>query len=424
MKFTQRSLEALVTPGKFPDPVTPNLFLRIRGTGKSWYYRRMIDKRRVDIGLGAFKRVSLAAARSEASTLNGMNSSEFRQYLEDRKIKAENASDRRRHEKKLTFREAAKRFADWNIEIGNWQELDKAHSAFNGRMRMYILPIIGDIELDAITPEDVAAIARPIWHMPETVNRCLRFTRQVFNWSIAKKLTSNQNPAVKSGPLQFLLPMERHITRNRGAIAVAELPRLFKCIYDRFGNTASGRCFLFAVLTAVRSGTARNAAWEQIDLDNLEWIIPPEQLKVSENGSLIVPLPEIVVRWLRSFRPDDASGLLFPNRKGKALSDSMVSRLISDSGENWIDASQSARLGRDVRSTLHGVSRATFRTWAQDDSLGNDKRFDPRIAELCLHHKVKDIYNGAYERNQSFIRRREMMEEWAAFCFSEVDADF
>lgn len=421
MKFTQRSLEALVTPGKFPDPVTPNLFLRIRGTGKSWYYRRMIDKRRVDIGLGAFKRVNLAAARAEASTLNGMNNSEFRQFVEDRKKKRSKSVDQCRHAEQLTFRDAAKMFADWNIEVGNWQELDKAHRVFNGRMRMYVLPVIGDCILDEVTPALVASIAQPIWHMPDTVDRCLRFTRQVFNWSIAKNLTSISNPADRTGPLQYLLPQERHVTKNRGAISVAELPSLFRCIYDRFGNTASGRCFLFSVLTATRSGTARLATWEQIDFERREWLIPPEQLKMSENGSLIVPLPDIVIDWLSSFRPDNASGLIFQNRLGRALSDSMVSRLIKDSGENWIDLSQTAKLGEPVRPTLHGVARATFRTWAQDDSLGNDKRFDPRIAELCLHHKVKDIYNGAYERNEHFKRRREMMTEWAAYCFSELN---
>lgn len=421
MKFTQRSLEALVTPGKFPDPVTPNLFLRIRGTGKSWYYRRMIDKRRVDIGLGAFKRVNMSAARAEASTLNGMNNSEFRQFVEDRKKKRSESVDQCRHAEQLTFRDAAKMFADWNIEVGNWQELDKAHRVFNGRMRMYVLPVIGDCILDEVTPALVASIAQPIWHMPDTVDRCLRFTRQVFNWSIAKNLTSISNPADRTGPLQYLLPQERHVTKNRGAISVAELPSLFRCIYDRFGNTASGRCFLFSVLTATRSGTARLATWEQIDFERREWLIPPEQLKMSENGSLIVPLPDIVIDWLASFRPDNASGLIFQNRLGRALSDSMVSRLIKDSGENWIDSSQTAKLGEPVRPTLHGVARATFRTWAQDDSLGNDKRFDPRIAELCLHHKVKDIYNGAYERNEHFKRRREMMTEWAAYCFSELN---
>ena len=119
---------------------------------------------------------------------------------------------------------------------------------------------------------------------------------------------------------------------------------------------------------------------------------------MSGNGALIVPLADCVVDWIKTWKPENAEGYLFSNDKGKPLSDSIVSRLIAvscRSGNKWIDTAQSAK-------------------------LGNDKRFDSRIAELCLHHKVKDIYNGAYERNEHFKRRREMMTAWAEYCFSRV----
>ena len=90
------------------------------------------------------------------------------------------------------------------------------------------------------------------------------------------------NSADNSGASQYLLPRERHVAKNRDAISFVELLKLFKCIYEKYGNTASGRSFLFAVLTATRSGTARLAIWEQIDLENEEWIIPLEQLKMSD----------------------------------------------------------------------------------------------------------------------------------------------
>lgn len=412
MRFTVKALDCEPN-GKYTDAASPGLCFRVRGKYRNWIFRRYCSGKAREVALGSYPKVSIAEARKRAAQLSGMSDEEFLTSIERKKSSGESPAS-------LTFRQAAEKFAAWNIEVGNWQELDKAHKIFNGRMRMYVLPVIGDCILDEVTPALVASIAQPIWHMPDTVDRCLRFTRQVFNWSIAKNLTSISNPADRTGPLQYLLPQERHVTKNRGAISVAELPSLFRCIYDRFGNTASGRCFLFSVLTATRSGTARLATWEQIDFERREWLIPPEQLKMSENGSLIVPLPDIVIDWLASFRPDNASGLIFQNSLGRALSDSMVSRLIKDSGKDWIDAAQTAKLGKSVRPTLHGVARATFRTWAQDDSLGNDKRFDPRIAELCLHHKVKDIYNGAYERNEHFKRRREMMNEWATYCFKEV----
>ena len=62
-------------------------------------------------------------------------------------------------------------------------------------------------------------------------------------------------------------------------------------------------------------------------------------------------------------------------------------------------------------------------TWSQDDSLGNDKRFDVRVAHMCLHHKQDDGYGGAYERQTMFLRRRELMEAWAEYCFSRIARD-
>ena len=419
MKFTQRNLELITENGKYSDPITSGLFLRVRKQKfKSWYYRRCIDYNRYELGLGSFSKVNLSAARSEAARLNAMRDEVFLEFLSARKEKEKLEPEK----KSLVFRDVVDQFIHWNIEVGNWEELDKAHKIFEGRMRMYILPVIGDLPITDVQESHVAEIAKSIWDKPDTVDRCLRFVRQVFNWAKANKLCSQDNPADRSGALQYLLPQNKHVSKNRGAISVKDLPDFFASIYSEFGSRTSGRCFLFAILTATRSGTARAAKWEQINFDAKEWVIPPEQLKMSSNGALIVPLADPVIEWLLSWRPENASGLLFPGPKGKILSDSMVSRIIALSckkDHNWLDEAQSLKTMKTVRPTLHGCARATFRTWAQDDTLGNEKRFDPRIAELCLHHKVKDIYNGAYERNQSFLRRREMMQAWADYCFSK-----
>ena len=161
-------------------------------------------------------------------------------------------------------------FIHWNIEVGNWEELDKAHKIFEGRMRMYILPVIGDLPITDVQESHVAEIAKSIWDKPDTVDRCLRFVRQVFNWAKANKLCSQDNPADRSGALQYLLPQNKHVSKNRGAISVKDLPDFFASIYSEFGSRTSGRCFLFAILTATRSGTARAAKWEQINFDAKE----------------------------------------------------------------------------------------------------------------------------------------------------------
>lgn len=220
MRFTVKALDCELPNGKYTDAASPGLCFRVRGKYRNWIFRRYCSGKAREVALGSYPKVSIAEARKSAAQLSGMNDEEFLASIERKKSTGESPT-------RLTFRQAAEKFAAWNIEVGNWQELDKAHKVFNGRMRMYVFPVIGDCFLDEVTPALVASIAQPIWHMPDTVDRCLRFTRQVFNWSIAKNLTSISNPADRTGPLQYLLPRERHVTKNRGAISVAELPSLF-----------------------------------------------------------------------------------------------------------------------------------------------------------------------------------------------------
>lgn len=159
MKFTQRNLELITENGKYSDPITSGLFLRVRKQKfKSWYYRRCIDYNRYELGLGSFSKVNLSAARSEAARLNAMRDEVFLEFLSARKEKEKVEPEK----KSLVFRDVVDQFIHWNIEVGNWEELDKAHKIFEGRMRMYILPVIGDLPITDVQESHVAEIAKSI----------------------------------------------------------------------------------------------------------------------------------------------------------------------------------------------------------------------------------------------------------------------
>lgn len=424
MNFNQKSIESIQKDGSYFDPKTRGLFLLIQGGHKSWVYKRMVQARAHKLGLGGLRSMTLSQARAEARKLNAMTKEEFLAYVDQRKNARGKRTKNEIDVKTLTFEKVAQLFMNWNIGVKNWEKEGKAHKVFLGRMKNYVFPAIGHLGIDEVSVEDVAKIVTPIWHKGETVNRCLRFTKNVFDWAIAKKYRTKGNPADRTGALKYLLPQIKVATQNRGALPVARLPEFMAYLHEKIVDGASFQCGFFEILTATRSKTARLAKWEQIDFEKREWLIPPEQLKVSDNGSLIVPLAPQVIEFLHSIEPDEAQGLIFPNKQGNTLSDTMISRIVKeleeDFDESFVDEAQELKLGKPVRATMHGIARATFRTWAQDDSLGNDKKFDPRVAELCLHHKVNDGYGGAYERNKSFLRRIEMMNDWASFCFSKI----
>lgn len=412
-KFTQKFVDN-AADGLYTDASERGLVLRVRNGGKhkSWYFRRMINSKRYEVGLGGTASVSLSQAKVAAARLRLLPAAEFEEQVASKKSK------KLVPEKKKTFREVSEEYMAWNVEVGNWEDWSKSHRVFESRMRCHVWPLIGDLLFEVVEPKDVAAIAVKQWDHPDIVDRCLQFTKSVFDWGKAKGYSTRDNPADRRGALKFLLPNTKHVKQNRGALAVEDLPAFFAASLAE-SQSSSRACFEFSVLTATRSMTARLARWEQIDWENRLWTIPPEQLKVSGNGALIVPLAPEVIRFLESWGKKE-EGLIFPNGNGKPLSDAILGRIVKITPGDWYDKAESLKRGVRVRPTQHGIARATFRTWSQDDALGNDLRFDARTAELCLHHKVPDAYNGAYERNSSMIRRREMMEAWAKFCFSKA----
>ncbi len=412
-RLTQKSVEAL-PDGTYSDAQVRGLYLRVSGGGarRSWLVRRTIDKRRHDVGIGGLRALPLQKARAEAGRLMALAPTEF---LEATRKK----TTEERPKVTPTFKQVCDEFMTWCIEVGNWKELDKRHRVFESRMRCHVWPRIGHIPIDEIKPADVAEIATANWDSPDIVDRCLGFAKKVFDWAKAKGYTDRDNPADRRGALQFLLPSAKHVKQNFGALAVKDLPAFFAASMAE-KQIASRQCFEFSILTATRSQTARMARWEQIDWEERTWTVPPEQLKISANGALIVPLAPEVIAFLKAIDRQH-EGLIFPNRYGNTLSDTMISRFTHLTPGDWKDEAETLKRGQIVRPTQHGIARATFMTWSQDDSLGNDKRFDVRVAHMCLHHKMNDGYNGAYERQTMFLRRRELMEAWAKYCFSRVN---
>ena len=97
---------------------------------------------------------------------------------------------------------------------------------------------------------------------------------------------------------------------------------------------------------------------------------------------------------------DDA--LVFPSPKdaAKPLSDMTLMVMLR-------------RMGRgDI--TAHGF-RSTFRDWA-----GETTNHPREVIEAALAHRLKDKAEAAYARGDLFVKRRRLMEDWAAFLARPV----
>lgn len=417
--LTQVAVRALRDEGTYKDGIVKGLYFKIYKGTRSWVYGRQVNGKRYWIVVGSDVS-SIADVRKRASTLAAMTGEEL---IASQQLKVAP----KKVEKVMTFHDAAEEYLAWNIKTGRWsEERSKTPDSYRRAMREILYPLLGDRPLKEITPKDVAAFITEENAGRAYIAKDLRYVRQIFDWAAANGQFVGINPGDKRGPLKFFLPkMYSRPTRNQGAIPVCEIPDFFASFYVRSLSRPTVACFLFSILTATRSLTVRSANWEDIDWESKTWHIPADDLKVKSNGGLVVPLSPQALSILRQQGPQK-TGLIFTGPTKSIFSDAIFTEILKKealAGKEWIDVEQSRQLKRKIPARQHGIARATFRTWSQDDSLGNDQRFSPMVAELCLHHAVPDAYFGAYERNRMMERRREMMDAWGAYCFSKIEKE-
>ena len=68
------------------------------------------------------------------------------------------------------------------------------------------------------------------------------------------------------------------------------------------------------------------------------------------------------------------------------------------------------RMGMRERTTVHGLCRATFSTWANETAAAR-----PDVIEACLAHWEADKVKAAYNRAQFTDERAALMNNWADF---------
>jgi integrase len=121
----------------------------------------------------------------------------------------------------------------------------------------------------------------------------------------------------------------------------------------------------------------RGATWEEIDLKNANWTVPPARMKA--NREHVVPLSQPALAVLRRIAVFGEQGIVFPGiRAGQPLSDMSLTAVLR-------------RMGRGA-FTAHGF-RASFKTWTSDET--NHAR---ELIEASLAHAVGDRAERTYQR--------------------------
>ena len=377
--LTAAFVRSVKEPGKYGDQ--HGLMLRVApGGSKQFIWRGTVHGKRIDLGLGGFPYTSLAEARQRA--------------FDYRKL-ARAGGDPRELKQSLvipTFAEAVEKVIE--IHRPTWRN-NRTAKNWRASLRDYAEPRLGRKRIDQITTADVMACIIPHWEAKrETAQQVRRRLSAIFKWAIAEGYR-NDNPAGEA--ISAALPKANGPKKHLAALPHAQVKSAIEKIRQSGAHPSTVLCFEFITLTACRSGEARGAKWDEIDLEKAVWIVPGERTKTGKEHR--VPLSSQALKVLTKAREFSGEGtLVFPSPTGKILSDSTISKLVREN---------------QIPGTVHGM-RSSFRDRCAETGVPRE------IAEACLAHTVRGV-EGAYFRSDVLEARREVMEKWGAYISEGAD---
>ena len=361
-------------PGRHGDGGTLYLVVEPGGRSRHWVQRLTVDGKRRDLGLGGYPYVGLAEARAAAFS--------NRQLAR----RGGDPTAALRPSRVPTFRMACERVGAAATWKGRGPE-DRRRA-----LDRYCGSIL-DRRLDQIRRTDVIAILAPVMTEKRAMGSKLHgWIRGALAWGVAREhLEFNVADGIGAA-----LPSTRKAKEHHAALPYSEVGAALEAISACTASDALRLCLRFIILTAVRSGEARGAAWSETSLETAEWRIPEERMKGGCEHR--VPLsPAAIATLERARNLHSPAGLCFPapTRASRQLHATALAKVVRGIYGN--------------RCTVHGF-RSSFRDWASEQTS-----VPHAVAEAALAHQVGSAVERSYARSDLFDKRRSLMDEWAAY---------
>jgi integrase len=390
-KLTQAAIKNVARRGYYSDG--GGLYLQVGASGsKSWVFRYKVARKLYEMGLGPLHTVGLAEARTKARR-NREHRLDGRDPLAVRK--AERMQAKLDAAKAMTFRACADAYIA--AHKAGWRS-PKSLTAWEGTLGAYVYPVFGTLPVQAIDTALVTKAIEPIWtEKPETASRVRGRIEAILDWATARDHRQGENPARWRGHLDKLLPKKSKVrpVEHHAALPYAEIGTFVVELHQQGGVAA--RALEFAILTGARTAEAIGARWDEVNLVERLWTVPPERMKAGKEHR--VPLSDAVLAILEDLQKARRGDHVFPgDRVGRPISNMAMTMTLR-------------RMGRG-ELTVHGF-RSSFRDWAAERT-----GFPAEVAEMALAHAVSDKVEAAYRRGDLFQKRRQLMDTWARFCMA------
>ncbi|WP_367025174.1 integrase arm-type DNA-binding domain-containing protein [Methylococcus sp. ANG] len=358
------------------------LYLIVTANGGKWWrldYRH--DGKRKTLSLGTYPETTLKEAREKRdearkAVSQGIDPSRQRRVS---KLKERIAREN-------SFENIAKEWA--GRQANRWTP--DHHDRVVTSLAADIFPELGEFPVNEITAQDLLKALRKIEARGahETAGRVLQRCGAVFKYAIVTGRCTYNPAADLRGSLT---PVK---VTHRAALKASEMPEFLDRLANYDGHVQTRLAIQLLMLTFVRPGELRGAAWQEFDFDLSEWRIPAERMKMRDEH--IVPLSRQAVDVLHQLHViNGAYPLVFPgaNKPHQPMSENTVLFALY-------------RMGYHGRATGHGF-RATAST------ILNELGYNHDAIERQLAHAPRDKIRAAYNRAQYLPERRKLMQDWA-----------
>lgn len=391
------------------------LLLRVRGGSAAWVLRYTSPTgKRPEMGLGRADRGSIkqaGAALTAARDLAQKARDLLRQDIDpidhrDRQREAAQQAEEQRKadlaRERWTLARAAR---DYHERVIEPSRTPKHAAQYIASLENHVPAALWHAPIRSIEPPTLLAALLDIKpherarnhkgdKVAETVQRIRQRLDAVFEDAIFhKRATTNPAAAIRRKMREAAPRRDRGKFRE---LSYKEAPAFMAKL--RAAEGVAARCLEFAVLTAARTSEALLAEWGEFDLDAGTWVVPAGRMKAKEAHTVFLsPRALEVVKSMQGADSRFVFPSTMPGREGKPMSN--MAMLVT-----------LGRLGYRDRTTVHGLARATFSTWANETGVGR-----PDVIEACLAHEEGNRVRAAYNRATFNEERRALLEAWANY---------
>ncbi len=240
-----------------------------------------------------------------------------------------------------------------------------------------VLPYVGSFKLKDLTQASIHAVLDRIDRRGahNQAWQTLKVVRKMLNYAVSRG-------TIPTNPTARIVREATYVAKER-ALSDKELEALFRALPKLRMQGEVRHLLLLQLLTAVRPSEAREARWEEIDVESQRWLIPEGRMKMGK--AHLVPLSEAVLEHLERTTGLGRRGFIFPGEKvgrpfnlqalGHALRRKTNKDILQDHGVGFFTPHDIRRTAATIMRRL-GFGLVVDRVLAHAPRSVTDKHYD------------------------------------------------